>query len=350
MSAAQPIRPSSPPSFVPDPGIARWMFTVSALIAFIVVFGGLVRLTGSGLSMTDWHVVTGVFPPLGQEAWQEEFDQYRQSPEYQQINQGMTLAQFRFIYYMEYTHRLLGRLVGLVLAVPLIIRLVRRRLPPGSTPIFIGLGLLMALQGYIGWYMVQSGLVNDPHVSHYRLTIHLLAALALLAGCLWQALSHWRPAETVEIPAKIRHTALALWAVLWLQIAAGGLLAGLKAGHISDTFPLMFGRLIPDALGALRPLLSNILDNPVTIHFQHRWFAFAVVAMALVLRLQLGRWAPLLLRRGCDIFLALVLAQVLLGIGLVWWHVPLVAASLHQFLGLALFVNALFIAHRAVRR
>ena len=340
------VRPQPAP--IPDPGIARWMFAVSGLIAILVVFGGLVRLTGSGLSMTDWHVVTGVVPPFTESAWNEAFGQYRQSPEFEKINQHMSLSEYRFIYYMEYIHRLLGRLVGLVLAVPLLIRLFRRRLPPGQTPVFVGLGLLMGLQGYIGWYMVQSGLVHDPYVSHYRLTVHLLAALALLAGCLWQALSHLGPAGGQKLPGKIRRTALGLWAALWLQIAAGGLLAGLKAGHISDTFPLMFGRLVPDALGALQPTLSNLIANPVTIHFQHRWFAFAVVAVALVLRLQLGRWAPPPLRRATDIFLALVLVQALLGIGLVLWHVPLVAASLHQALGLVLFVNGLFIAHRAM--
>ena len=248
--------------------LAVWLIAVSALIVVLVVYGGWVRLTRSGLSIVEWNVVTGVVPPLSAAAWENEFAKYRQTPEYQLVNYGMELDAFKFIYYMEFGHRLLGRLAGLLFVVPLIYFLCRRAIPRAHIPAYLGIGLLFALQGLVGWLMVKSGLDDRPQVSHLRLTLHLCCALALLAACLWQALGYLSSAaEAQSVPRTTRRLCIWLFAAICLQIAGGGLVAGLKAGHLSDTFPKMFGVWVPASLWAMQPPLVNLLDNPTTVHF-----------------------------------------------------------------------------------
>ena len=326
--------------------LAVWLLTVSTLIIVLIVYGGWVRLTRSGLSIVEWNVVTGVVPPLGADAWESEFAKYRQTPEYQIVNFGMPLEEFKFIYYMEFGHRLLGRITGLLFVGPLFYFLFRRTIPRTHIPSYLGIGLLFALQGLVGWLMVKSGLSDRPQVNHLRLTLHLSCALALLATCLWRAFDYL---SSMSFPPNLSRTTRRLCAGLFvsicLQIATGGLVAGLKAGHVSDTFPKMFGVWLPQGLWAMQPPLANLFDNAVTIHFQHRFFAFAVLAVAIALFAVARNAAPL--KNGRYLLLGLLGVQIGLGIATVLLHVPLGLASLHQAVAVALFVTSLFLCHRA---
>ena len=311
------------------------------------------RLTRSGLSIVEWNVVTGVVPPLSQTAWDAAFRQYQQTPEYLQINVGMSLEEFKSIYYREYGHRLLGRVAGLAFAIPLFVFWVRGIIPRPRLPAFAAIGLLFALQGLIGWLMVASGLTDQPRVSHLRLTLHLSAALLLLASCLWLAFGYafGQPEPTQpRVSPQLRRLSVVFLAVAALQMMAGGLVAGLKAGYISATFPKMFGQWIPAGLWQLQPWIANHLDNPATVHFQHRWFAFVVLGVSAVLarraRMEL---LPAYLRPAAVSTLHLTLLQILLGIGVVAMHVPAWMASLHQAVAVAILAAALLACHRAFR-
>ncbi len=329
--------------------LAIWLLAVSALIIVLIIYGGWVRLTRSGLSIVEWNVITGVVPPLSAEAWESEFAKYRQTPEYQIVNYGMTLDEFQFIYYMEFGHRLLGRLAGLLFVLPLVCFLLRQTIPRSQIPVYLGIGLLFALQGLVGWMMVKSGLVDRPQVDHLRLTLHLSCALALLAACLWQTFGYLLPAQNTQaVPQITRRLAAWLFIAISLQIAAGGLVAGLKAGHVSDTFPKMFGAWIPSGLWSMQPSLINLIDNAITVHFQHRFFAFAILALVLAL-CAATRNSTTILKNGARLILGLTVLQIGLGIATVVMHVPLGLASVHQAIAVALFATTLFVCHRAYR-
>ena len=328
--------------------VAIWLFVVSCSVVGMVALGGWVRLTGSGLSMVDWHVVTGILPPLSAESWRATFEAYRQTPEYAKINAGMTLEAYQGIYYREYIHRIAGRLAGLGYVLPLVYFLIRGAIPWRRCAPYLGIGLLFAGQGLMGWLMVQSGLVDVPHVSHYRLTLHLLLAVALLAACLWLGFDHagTAPAHPAASPAT-RRLGTALLAAVCVQIAIGGLVAGLRAGHVAATFPLMRGQWVPDGLWALSPWVRNPLANALTVHFEHRWFAFVVLVLALLLWQRVRReQAPPSLPPFASLSIALCLGQMLLGIATIAWGVPVWTASLHQVVGLLLFGLTLFIRYR----
>ena len=332
--------------------IGLWLFAVIFLIVILVIFGGWVRLTRSGLSMVEWKVVRGVVPPLNAAAWDETFAKYRHTPEYQKVNRGMTLEEFKYIYYREYGHRILGRLAGLAFVVPLFVFLVRGALPRRRIPAFLGIGILFAVQGVMGWFMVKSGLVDQPQVSHYRLTLHLLCALALLGACLWLGFKYSFAVPPTGAPLSaspfFKKLALVFTGAVCLQITAGALTAGLKAGHISATFPTMFGQWIPTGLGRLQPWIMNALENPVLVHFQHRWFGFVVAGLALALLVRVRREPALPhLRAGVRGVLHLILLQIALGIGVIVLHVPVWLASVHQAVALGIFGLALFICYRA---
>ncbi len=329
--------------------LAIWLLAVSALIIVLIIYGGWVRLTRSGLSIVEWNVITGVVPPLSADAWESEFAKYRQTPEYQIVNYGMTLDEFQFIYYMEFGHRLLGRVAGLLFVLPLIYFLLRQTIPRAQIPVYLGIGLLFALQGLVGWMMVKSGLVDRPQVDHLRLTLHLSCALALLAACLWQIFGYLLPAQhTQAVSQSTRRLATWLFIAICLQIAAGGLVAGLKAGHISDTFPKMFGAWIPSGLWSMHPSLINLIDNAITVHFQHRFFAFAILILVLVL-CAATRNSTTILKNGARLILGLTVLQIGFGIATVVMHVPLGLASMHQAIAVALFATTLFVCHRAYR-
>lgn len=328
--------------------VVWWLLILSWLIGAMVVFGGWVRLTRSGLSMVEWHVVTDSIPPLSLQAWEQTFQQYQQTPEYQQVNRGMSLDEYRAIYYREWGHRLLGRLIGLVLVLPLAFFLWRGHLSWSQWPVFAGIGLLFAAQALVGRFMVASGLVNEPHVSHYWLTFHLLCALVLLGSCLWLSFEgNAAPGARERAPLRTCRLSLVLLGAVVLQIALGGLMAGLKAGYLSATFPLIFGQWIPQGIWALDPGLFNLLENPVTVHFEHRWFAFGVLGIALVLWRQ-QHLAPRL-RAGANALVILLCFQVGLGIWVILAHMSVAVALLHQALALGVFAASLRVCHRAFR-
>jgi cytochrome c oxidase assembly protein subunit 15 len=327
--------------------VARWLLLLCWLIGAMVVFGGWVRLTRSGLSMVEWKVVTDTIPPLSAQAWEETFRQYQQTPEYQQVNRGMSLEEYRAIYYREWGHRVLGRLIGLAFVLPLAFFLWRGHLAWNQFPALAGIGLLFGAQALVGRSMVASGLVDQPHVSHYWLSFHLLCALALLGACLWLAFEWQGRPLGREAPPRSRWLSLALLGAVVLQIALGGLMAGLRAGYLSFTFPRMFGAWIPQGVWAPELGPFNLLENPVTIHFQHRWFAFGVLGMALALWGQRG-FSPRL-QAGVNALLVLLLLQVGLGISVLWGQMAVALALLHQALGLGVFAAALRVCHRALR-
>jgi heme a synthase len=334
----------------PQKIVTVWLLTLSLLIVVMIVFGGYVRLTRSGLSIVEWNVVTGILPPMSDEAWQATFAKYQQTPEFQKVNFNMTLAQYRRIFYIEYFHRLLGRVTGLIVILPLAFFLVTGAIQWRRSAIYWAIALLFVLQGFMGWYMVSSGLVNQPSVSPYRLTAHLLLALLLLGLTLWIAFDqlYSRAVDRRAANSRLHHAASLLLVLLVVQIAYGGLVAGMKAGHVSDTFPLMFGYLVPPGIfSVLQPWWRNMISDMAAVHFIHRWLAFVVLAVAsFFCWIGLRRALPKPIPWALIALAALLLLQVILGIGVIWLHVPLLLALLHQFLAICLFIVLLFLKYR----
>lgn len=316
-------------------GIRRWLWAVAALVFVMVVVGGATRLTGSGLSITEWRPVTGAIPPLSDASWALEFEKYRASPQYQLLNSGMALAEFKFIYWWEWGHRQLGRFIGLVYAAGFLVVLLRRLMPWRETAILFGMGLLLGLQGTIGWIMVASGL--EPGmvaVAPVKLTLHLVFAGLFFASVV--AFATWlTPLRRVE-PMRGRAGAWFLLLLLFVQVALGGLVAGSRAGFTFNTWPLMDGALVPSSLTlfAGTPVWENFVDNVALVQFNHRLGAYLLLAFAL--------WHMLALRRAvpgsggakrATAIAGLVLAQSALGIVTLLLVVPLWAGLAHQALG-----------------
>ena len=267
---------------VPKPlrGVYVWLLAGCLLIAAMVTIGGITRLTGSGLSITEWDVIVGALPPLSEGQWQDLFAKYQATPQYQQVNTHFELGEFKQIFWWEYIHRLLGRAIGIVFLIPFLYFLIRRRFTPALRNQVLLIFALGAFQGVLGWFMVASGLVNRPSVSHYRLAAHLLTALVTFAVTLWVALSL---EETARISLSRRASrAVAVFAVLLLvQITYGGFTAGLRAGGMFNTFPLMGNGLVPPGIATLSPVWSNLTQNPVTVQFIHRVLAGLLLAAGL---------------------------------------------------------------------
>jgi cytochrome c oxidase assembly protein subunit 15 len=327
--------------------IANWLFAVAILIVLIVVIGGITRLTESGLSITQWKPVSGIVPPLNEAQWQAEFDKYKRIPEYQQLNQGMTLAGFKQIFFWEYLHRLLGRVIGLAFALPLLWFAVRRQIPRGYGLRLVALLAVGALQGAIGWWMVKSGLSVRTDVAHTRLAAHLLVALVTLAGIVWTALDLRRLARTGENrPARLTLLGGITLAILFVQLFYGALVAGLNAGLVTDEWPLMNGRFFPGASMAGQSFLQAVIDDPAIVHFIHRWWAWVTVAALIVLA---RRTKPIERRASIAIHSAFGI-QILLGIATVMSHVNITLAALHQLVGALLVVATIWGAHVVGRR
>ncbi len=326
--------------------VANWLLAVAGLVALMVLVGGITRLTESGLSITEWKPVTGALPPLSDAAWQAEFDKYRQTYQYAAMNAGMTLSAFKTIYFWEWFHRLLGRLIGLAFAVPLAWFWMRRTIPPGYHARLLALLALGALQGAIGWWMVTSGLWSRTEVSHLRLSVHLLTALLILGGLVWTALDLRALARDHSArPARLTPTAALVLAVLAVQLLFGAWVAGLRAGQVASTWPLMNGSLVPD--GVTWVGLRTFVDDPFLTHFIHRWWALVAVA-ALVLLARRARAAG---DRAASIALHSAFGvQVLLGIATVMLGVPLWAAAAHQGVGALVVATSAWAAHAAGRR
>jgi cytochrome c oxidase assembly protein subunit 15 len=325
----------------------RWLFAFTFVVALLVVFGGFVRLTRSGLSIVEWNPISGVVPPIGQQAWEDEFVKYQETPEYQLINTEMTLPEYKFIFYMEWVHRIIARLAGLFYAIPVFYFLFRKTIPFKEFGIYFVMGMLFIGQAFMGWYMVSSGLVDRPSVSHFRLTIHLLFALSLLALALWTALGHkygfHRAGQKTKwsLPSKLSAWSMAL---LILQITYGGMTAGLKAGHVSDTWPLMFGRWIPPGLFNS---WINLFETPQTIVFVHRWLAWlGLVAVPVVFYFVRKQKYPKDIQHGLLWLVGAVALQITLGVLTVLSYVNIVIALTHQANALLLFALGIYFLHR----
>ena len=336
---------SRPTIATPQPrAIARWLILVALLIYAMVVIGGITRLTESGLSMVHWDPISGAIPPLDHAQWLAEFDAYRTSPQFREINRGMSLGEFQQIFFWEYVHRLLGRLIGLVFALPLLWFWWRRAIPTGYGPRLIVLLALGGLQGAIGWWMVASGLVDRPDVSHIRLAIHLLTALLILGATLWTALDLYAlDRDRAAPPARITPLGAAAIILLVVQLGFGAFTAGLDAGYAFSSWPLMGDRIFPE--GGWRSgwsLLANGIDNPVVVQFVHRWFAFVVLAAVIVLARAARRAG---LRPRSIALHSAVGTQILLGIATLLSGVRIWLAVPHQAVAVLLLATMVWTAH-----
>lgn len=325
--------------------IARWLFTLCALVFAMVVLGGVTRLTGSGLSMADWRPIMGWLPPLDAAHWDRSFDLYRQTPEFRQVNPDMDVQGFKTIFWLEYLHRLLGRIIGLAFLVPFAVFVWKRYIGWRDAPKYALMFVLGGLQGVLGWYMVKSGLVDDPRVSQYRLTAHLLSAFTIYAYMFWIALSlvHGRP-ERPHYPWFGR--TLALFTLVTVTVISGGFVAGLDAGLIFNTFPKMGEYWLPPGLFALEPWWLNFFENMATAQFDHR--LLAITTFCAVLLYWWFAWPQFpqrRQRRAANLLLLVAVIQVTLGISTLLLRVPTPLAAAHQAVGLTLFTVTLYLLH-----
>jgi cytochrome c oxidase assembly protein subunit 15 len=346
-------RALSTPLGLPAPATSAvrvWLYAVAALIFLMVSLGGATRLTGSGLSITEWQPILGAVPPLSDAAWQEAFEKYKLIPQYEHINRGMSLAAFKLIYWWEWTHRFLGRLIGVAFLVPFLYFLAAGDLARPLMWRLAGIFALGGLQGAIGWYMVSSGLADRISVSQYRLALHMTLAVAIFGAVLWVAMSlRARPSrERAAGPLAWRRAeAGGIAALLLLQVAAGAFVAGLKAGSGWNTWPLMDGALIPQGLGAMSPWWENLFENAITVQFNHRLLAYAIAGAVAWHLWSLLRGRPDAAAKASGLALGgAVLAQIALGIWTLLAHVAIPLALLHQAGAVAVFGAALRHWHR----
>lgn len=326
--------------------IAIWLLVCCGFVAALVLVGGWTRLTNSGLSMVEWRPVTGFIPPLSEAAWMAEFQAYQQTPEFRLVHSHFGLEEFKTIYWFEFTHRLLGRLTGLVFAVPLAWFLARRAVTGRLTLRLLGLLVLGGLQGFIGWWMVKSGLVDRPDVSAIRLAVHLGMAFLLFSALLWTALDV-RASPGVAAPRPwLGRLAIGLWVFALVTAISGALVAGLDGGFTYNTFPLMGDRLVPAGLLAMRPVYLNPFENPVTAQFNHRLLAMTLVAAGVgswLLARRLGVAGEA--RRAANALAIAVLVQASLGVATLLSVVWLPLASAHQLGALVLLGLTTWLAH-----
>jgi cytochrome c oxidase assembly protein subunit 15 len=327
--------------------VARWLFAVAALIVAMVVIGGITRLTESGLSITRWEPITGTIPPFGQAQWQAEFDHYRQIDQYAAIHAGMTLAQFKGIFFWEYSHRLLGRLIGVAFFVPLVWFWARRQIPAGYHWRLVALLALGGLQGVFGWLMVRSGLQPGMvEVAPGWLATHLLTALFTLAAIVWTALDLLALDKDGARPARLTGFGAAAGAVLAVQLLYGALMAGLRAGLVTDQWPLMNGSFWPGATQRGESLGHALLADPAIVHFIHRWWAWVTVAVLVWLARRVRKSA----RPASVAIHSAFGTQIVLGIAVVMAGVPIWLAALHQFVGALVVVATAWGVHELGRR
>ncbi len=335
-------QPDSPASTRPI-AIANWLYSVAFLVFIMVVVGGITRLTESGLSITEWKPVTGALPPLSEADWLSEFEKYQQIPEYLEINgpAGMTLADFKFIYFWEWVHRLLGRLIGLAFALPLLWFAVKRAIPTGYGWRLFALLALGGLQGTIGWWMVSSGLSERTDVSHFRLAVHLLTALFILGGLVWTALDLRQLAAGNTRPARMTGLGMAVVVVLFVQLLFGAYTAGLNAGYVSNTWPLMNDYFFPGGIEWSSGLWAALNNDPYLIHFIHRWWAWVVVGFLVIL----ARKVRSIDRRASIAIHTAFGSQILLGIATVMTGINIHLAVLHQAVGALVVASTMWGVH-----
>ena len=325
--------------------LATWLLVCCGLVFAMVVLGGITRLTGSGLSMVDWQPIMGWLPPLSDAEWQRTFEMYQQSPEFHKINSHMDVSAFKGIFWLEFLHRLLGRTIGLVFAIPFIYFLVRGYIATREWPKYLLMFVLGGLQGVLGWYMVKSGLVDNPHVSQYRLTAHLLAAFLIYAYMFWVAMSLLFPEPGNDRHPLYRKTVL-LMCLISITIISGGFVAGLKAGLIYNTFPMMGSYWLPPGLSALDPFWRNLTENMTTVQFDHRLLAIATFVLIIMYWLRARKAdMPQRARPAANALLHTAVLQVALGISTLLLSVPVVLAAAHQAVAMVLFTVGLFLVH-----
>ncbi len=339
-STSTQIRPYRP--------VALWLFGMCFMILVMVSLGGATRLTGSGLSIMEWAPIMGALPPLSDAEWQRLFRLYQQIPQYSLLHEGFGLDGFKQIFWLEWAHRLWGRLLGVAFAGPLIWLAATRRLPPGLWKRLLGLFVLGGMQGAVGWFMVASGFEADSTaVSPYRLVAHLVLALTLYSALLWTALDVWQPMPSVVRPLRmLRRLSLGLVAMVAITIVAGGFVAGLKAGLIYNTFPLMDGHLIPQGYAALQPFARNLTENIPAVQFDHRLLATLTAMLALGTVLLGFSAKPSASLRGALMAMgAVVTLQYVLGVATLLYVVPVSLGTLHQATAVLLLTTALVLRH-----
>ena len=329
--------------------VAGWLLVCCALVFAMVVVGGVTRLTRSGLSIVEWKPIAGALPPLTHSDWEATFAAYQQTPEYLQVNHGMSLEEFKGIFWWEYVHRLLGRTIGLAFIVPLLWLGWKRKIDRALVPRLIGIFLLGALQGVVGWWMVASGLVDDPRVSHVRLSIHLGIAFLIFAAMLWTALGLLAPPRAAEPhPGRQRlgRYAAGLSALVFVMVLSGGLVAGTRAGYAYNTFPLMNGHVVPPEYLMIEPWWQNLLHNMAAVQFNHRLIAWALFVLIPAFWLAAHRVAlPPSARRAANLMLGMLGVQLALGIATLLNGVPVALGAAHQAGAVVLFALSLWTAH-----
>ena len=330
--------------------VAAWLLVCCLMVFATLVVGGATRLTHSGLSIVEWQPIVGTVPPLSDADWQTVFSKYQLTPEYQKVNHRMSIEEFKPIFWWEFIHRLLGRSIGLVFLLPFVYFLLRRQLEPPMVPRLAGIFLLGALQGGMGWYMVKSGLVDDPRVSQYRLTAHLGIAFLIFAAMFWLALglllerAKALPAAASAARDGLRGLAGGLSLTVFVMVLSGGFVAGLHAGLRYNTFPLMNEDFLPPDMFLMEPWFLNFFNNPSAAQFDHRLIAWLLVVLVGLLWFKAGRLPlPPRARLATHLLLLIFLAQLALGIATLLLVVPVPLAVAHQGGALILFGAALWV-------
>lgn len=332
-----------------------WLLSGCFLIFAMVVVGGITRLTHSGLSITEWNLIMGVVPPLNEHDWNEAFSKYQMFPEYKYLNHDLTLESFKSIFMWEYIHRIIGRLLGIVFIVPFLYFYFKGKIGKKlmlRLLLIFGMG---ALQGFLGWYMVQSGLQDNPHVSHYRLALHLIMAFLTYSLLLYTALDlvdtekiEYKEPEVIQKLKRLRQDVLLFFILLCLQVIYGGFVAGLKAGSIYNTFPSMGGEWLPQAVAALHPWWLNLFGNMAGVQFVHRSIAWILAVYGLFfIYAYLDKMIPLKVRRAILLLVLVLVLQFTLGVITLLYAVPLTMGVLHQLGAFMLLSSAILLLHRS---
>ena len=334
-----------------DPRIRRhvgiWLLIGYGMVFIMLVLGGTTRLTQSGLSIVEWNIIMGIIPPLNDNDWNIAFEKYQQFPEYKILNKMMTVDEFKGIFWWEFVHRLWGRLIGVVFIVPFIIFVLQKKLNAGWIKRLAGIFLIGAFQGFIGWYMVKSGLIENPHVSHYRLTLHLFLAFSICGLLLWFGM-RWLLDMSIEKKIVLQEglvtSAKIIVMLILLQALLGGLVAGLKAGYMYNTYPKMGDRWLPESAWMMDPSWMNFLENGVMIQFMHRTIAILVLGAIVMFWYKTRTIAlPSRLKTAIGILLVMVFIQLTLGITTLLLVVPVFWGVAHQAGALVLFSVAVWV-------
>lgn len=325
--------------------IKYWLVTICLMVIMMIFLGGLTRLTGSGLSIVEWQPVSGIIPPINNGDWQEEFGKYRQSPEYQKKNNNMTITEFKFIFLLEFIHRLAGRITGLIYLLPLVYFAINRKITTKSYPIYIVILLLFILQGGMGWYMVKSGLISRPYVSHFRLACHLIIAVAIYNLLFNQLMNDNFDILLINRQKNLnypRFFCLLSIIMIYLQIFLGGLVAGLDAGLVYNNFPLMGDSFVPREITSCELLSLDILNDPVFVQFIHRIGAYNLSIIIMLLAASLIKLNHPKLNKLTIYIIGTLILQILLGIFTILYSVPIIFALLHQFMAIMLLSSVLW--------